>query len=90
MRSIVNTLVVFCLALILSVNTAIAGDFSQNRYTLDALASIINKFPAREYVVRSPSQIGKGRRFGMLATHDISNIELCESTTAPWYGMALD
>jgi len=68
----------------------IIDDLVSDSYAVQTMASIMKKFPAREYLVRSPSQINKGRRFGMLVIHENSYNALYESTTAPWFGMAFD
>jgi len=59
---------------------------------LDIVTAIASGFPASRYIVRSPSQKGKGRRFGMLGLDAdagvIKNAVL--SMAEPWYGMGLD
>ena len=42
------------------------GDLSSDAYMKDIIASIADKYPTDEYVVRFPSRTGEGRRFGML------------------------
>jgi len=59
----------------------------------DSVAAIARKFPACEYVIRQPSLIGKGRRFGMLAlpgSFDDGFGTVYKGSYAPWYGMAFD
>ena len=56
----------------------------------NALVAIAHSFPASEYVVRSPSKSGNGRRFGMLATSaDLINRTKPNKFDA-WYGLAFD
>jgi len=56
----------------------------------DAVAAISSSFPARLYVARFPSQIGTGRRFGMVTFPDNSQFDPCLTGSAPWFGMAFD
>jgi len=65
-------------------------DFTSDPHLINALAAIAYKFPACKYVVRRPSRIGLGRRFGMIALSDDLQADLSDSTTSPWYGMAFD
>jgi len=59
-------------------------------YIANAVASISSSFPARLYVVRFPSQIGTGRRFGMVTFPDNPHFDPCLKGSAPWFGMAFD
>jgi len=58
----------------------------------EIIASIAYLFPAEEYLIRYPSYLNTGRRFGMIK----HPVDLCESDLnsgngfAPWYGMAFD
>jgi len=65
-------------------------DFTSDPHSINALAAIAYKFPSSKYVVRTPSRIGAGRRFGMIALSDDLRAKLSDSTTSPWYGMAFD
>jgi len=53
------------------------------------IASIAHAFPDKEYLVRLPAPVGKGRRFGMLATANGVDFVKQESFE-PWYGLAFD
>jgi len=50
------------------------------------ISAIMDAFPAQEYVIRSPSSIGKKRRFGMLT----ANNNIGSSEFESWYGFAFD
>jgi len=65
-------------------------DFTSNPHLINALAAIAHNFPSSKYVVRTPSRIGAGRRFGMISLSDDLLAGLNDSTTSPWYGMAFD
>ena len=67
-----------------------SDDFTSDPHSIGALTAIANKFPSSKYVVRTPSRIGMGRRFGMIALPDDLQADLSDSTTSPWYGMAFD
>jgi len=54
------------------------------------IASIASKFPASEYIVRSPSPIGKRRRFGMISFPDDPPVFSFDNESKPWFGMAFD
>jgi len=66
------------------------GDSASGPDFMNAISSIMHKFPSHTYVVRSLSRISEGRRFGMIAFSDIQKFDLCENATSPWYGMAFD
>jgi len=65
-------------------------DVTTDANTVDLLASIAEKFPAKEYIIRFPSQSVMWRRFGMLAIPEYLPDGLTETGFAPWYGMAFD
>jgi len=56
----------------------------------DLLSSIMPNFPSSRYVVRTPSKLGTGNRFGMLSYAKHSELDLSISSADPWYGMAFD
>jgi len=65
-------------------------DFTSDPHSINALAAIAYKFPSSKYVVRTPSRISMGRRFGMIALPEDLKADLSDSITSPWYGMAFD
>ena len=66
------------------------ADLTSDLNVTDLIAPIVQKFPAREYVVRRPAPIGQGRRFGMLAFLDDLHDDFYVNGFVPWYGMAFD
>jgi len=58
------------------------------------LASITSMFPSTKHTVRTPARTGGfyvgNRRFGMLASSDISIIGAEKIGHTPWYGLAFD
>ena len=70
-----------------------SGDMTSNDAVEKIMSVISGLFPAREYMIRFPSYIDKGRRFGMLAQKDAigGNIQkINEAEYSPWYGIAFD
>jgi len=66
------------------------GGISSDIHACDVIASIAELYPADKYIVRSPSRVGCGRRFGMLALDESLIKGFQESNISPWYGVAFD
>ena len=68
----------------------VTGDSAFDSYNNDIIASIAEKYPAEEYVVRIPSRNGEGRRFGMLVINNRTFGFSEKFSKSPWYGVAFD
>jgi len=74
----------------LLIPDTVPGGLTYGSYANDIIASIADKYPADEYIIRSSSRIGERRRFGMLTISDSTSGLLGSHGKSPWYGVAFD